>query len=54
MAPVTFTGVTRRYPDSDRAAVDQLDLEIADGEFLLLVGPPPQPSPVTGSVPLPN
>ncbi|MFD6860021.1 ABC transporter ATP-binding protein [Rhodococcus sp. NPDC060090] len=39
MAPVTFTGVTRRYPDSDRAAVDQLDLQIEDGEFLVLVGP---------------
>ncbi|OLL70980.1 Glycerol-3-phosphate ABC transporter, ATP-binding protein UgpC [Pseudonocardia sp. Ae168_Ps1] len=39
MAGVTYDAVTRRYPGSPRAAVDALDLEIADGEFLVLVGP---------------
>ncbi|GAB2739458.1 ABC transporter ATP-binding protein [Amycolatopsis magusensis] len=39
MAPVTYHHVTRRYPGSDQAAVDRLDLDIADGEFLVLVGP---------------
>ena len=39
MATVTFAGTTQRYPGSDRPAVDGLDLEIADGEFLVLVGP---------------
>ena len=27
------------YPGSDTPAVDRLDLEVADGEFLVLVGP---------------
>ncbi|MCQ4084003.1 sn-glycerol-3-phosphate ABC transporter ATP-binding protein UgpC [Streptomyces sp. RB6PN25] len=39
MATVTFDSATRIYPGSDRAAVDKLDIEIADGEFLVLVGP---------------
>ncbi|KQS66707.1 ABC transporter ATP-binding protein [Modestobacter sp. Leaf380] len=39
MAAVTFAQTTQRYPGSDRPAVDGLDLEIADGEFLVLVGP---------------
>ena len=39
MATVTFDKATRIYPGSDKAAVDQLDLEIQDGEFLVLVGP---------------
>ena len=39
MATVTFEGATRRYTAGARPAVDQLDLEIADGEFLVLVGP---------------
>ncbi len=39
MANVTFDKATRTYPGSDTPAVDQLDLEIADGEFLVLVGP---------------
>jgi multiple sugar transport system ATP-binding protein len=30
---------TRVYPGSERPAVDALDLDIADGEFLVLVGP---------------
>jgi len=39
MATVTFDKATRIYPGSTRPAVDQIDLEIADGEFLVLVGP---------------
>ncbi|MBV9026474.1 MAG: sn-glycerol-3-phosphate ABC transporter ATP-binding protein UgpC [Streptomycetaceae bacterium] len=39
MATVTFDNATRIYPNSDRAAVDKLNIEIADGEFLVLVGP---------------
>ena len=39
MASVRFESATRLYPGTDRAAVDELDLEIADGELLVLVGP---------------
>jgi multiple sugar transport system ATP-binding protein len=39
VAAVTFAGATRFYPGNDKAAVDTLDLEIADGELLVLVGP---------------
>ncbi|MEZ5380215.1 MAG: ABC transporter ATP-binding protein [Microthrixaceae bacterium] len=39
MATVTFNGATRFYPNTDRPAVAGLDLEIADGELLVLVGP---------------
>ncbi len=39
MSNVTFDGATRLYPGSDRPAVDRLDLEIQDGECLVLVGP---------------
>ncbi|MEU3506639.1 sn-glycerol-3-phosphate ABC transporter ATP-binding protein UgpC [Streptomyces longwoodensis] len=39
MATVTFDKATRIYPGSDKPAVDALDIEIADGEFLVLVGP---------------
>jgi multiple sugar transport system ATP-binding protein len=39
LATVTFEGASRVYPGSDVAAVDSLDLEIGDGEFLVLVGP---------------
>jgi multiple sugar transport system ATP-binding protein len=39
VATVTFTRATRRYPGSTHPAVDELELEIADGEFLVLVGP---------------
>src|SRR4029079_1149230 len=39
MATVTFDKATRLYPGADRPAVDRLDLDIADGEFLVLVGP---------------
>ena len=39
MASVTFEKATRLYPGSTRPAVDGIDLEVADGEFLVLVGP---------------
>ncbi|MDO5080454.1 ABC transporter ATP-binding protein [Buchananella hordeovulneris] len=39
MATVTYDKATRLYPGAERPAVDALDLEIADGEFLVLVGP---------------
>ncbi len=39
MATVTFDKATRVYRDGDRPAIDRLDLEIHDGEFLVLVGP---------------
>lgn len=39
MATVTFEQATRTYPGATHPSVDKLDLEIADGEFLVLVGP---------------
>ena len=39
MATVTFAKASRTYPGSKHPAVDALDLEINDGEFLVLVGP---------------
>jgi multiple sugar transport system ATP-binding protein len=39
MATVTFQEASRIYPGTDSPAVDRLDLEVGDGEFLVLVGP---------------
>lgn len=39
MAAVSFNDATRVYPGAERAAVDKLNLEIGDGEFMVLVGP---------------
>jgi multiple sugar transport system ATP-binding protein len=39
MATVKFDQATRVYPGNDRPSVDRLDIDIADGEFLVLVGP---------------
>jgi multiple sugar transport system ATP-binding protein len=39
MADVRFEEATRIYPGGDVPAVDRLDLDVADGEFLVLVGP---------------
>ncbi|MCE1173315.1 MAG: ATP-binding cassette domain-containing protein, partial [Propionibacteriales bacterium] len=39
MATVSFKQATRVYPGSDHPAVEALDLEIGDGEFMVLVGP---------------
>jgi multiple sugar transport system ATP-binding protein len=38
VASVTFDGVSKVYDNGFRA-VDDLDLEIEDGEFMVLVGP---------------
>ena len=39
MATVTYQNATRIYPGNPTPAVDALNLEIGDGEFLVLVGP---------------
>ena len=39
MASVTYDNATRIYPGATTPSVDKLNLEIADGEFLVLVGP---------------
>jgi multiple sugar transport system ATP-binding protein len=39
MATITYDRASRIFPGTPRPAVDSLNLEIADGEFLVLVGP---------------
>ena len=39
MATVTFEKAQRWYPGADVPAVPGIDLEIEDGEFMVLVGP---------------
>src|SRR5690625_140358 len=39
MATVTFDNASRVYPGQERPAVDSLDIEVGDSEFLVLVGP---------------
>ncbi len=39
MATVTFDKAQRWYPGADKPTVPGIDLEIADGEFMVLVGP---------------
>jgi len=39
MATVSFKSATRVYPGTEAPAVDKLNLEIEDGEFMVLVGP---------------
>src|ERR1700704_6266351 len=38
MAQITLNGVTKRYPDGTEA-VKHMDLDVGDGEFMILVGP---------------
>jgi multiple sugar transport system ATP-binding protein len=38
VATISFEHVTKRYPDGFEAVKD-LNLEIVDGEFMILVGP---------------
>ncbi|MEX0789182.1 MAG: ATP-binding cassette domain-containing protein, partial [Actinomycetota bacterium] len=38
MAEIVLEGATRQFPDGT-LGVDALDLQIADGEFMVLVGP---------------
>ena len=39
MATVSYRDATRHFPGAERPAVDHLNLEIGDGEFMVLVGP---------------
>ncbi|MBA2456603.1 MAG: sn-glycerol-3-phosphate ABC transporter ATP-binding protein UgpC [Nocardioidaceae bacterium] len=39
MAEVTYEQATCFYPGADVATIDKLDLDIKDGEFMVLVGP---------------
>ncbi|MUN62618.1 sn-glycerol-3-phosphate ABC transporter ATP-binding protein UgpC [Kocuria sediminis] len=39
MSAVRYANVTCQYPGAERPSVTELDLEVADGEFLVLVGP---------------
>jgi multiple sugar transport system ATP-binding protein len=39
VATVSFKDATRVYPGADKPSVDKLNLEIGDGEFMVLVGP---------------
>jgi len=39
LAEVRFVEASRIYPGTEVAAVNRLDLDIADGEFMVLVGP---------------
>ena len=39
MADVRYDSATRIYPGTETPAVDALDLQIEDGEFMVLVGP---------------
>lgn len=40
MASVTFERATRIYPGATRPAVDSVDLHVANGELMVLLGPP--------------
>ncbi|OBJ47026.1 ABC transporter ATP-binding protein [Mycobacterium sp. 1423905.2] len=39
MASVSFEEATRKYAAAERPALDRLNLEVGDGEFVVLVGP---------------
>ncbi|MDX6569805.1 MAG: multiple sugar transport system ATP-binding protein, partial [Gaiellales bacterium] len=39
MAEVRYDHASRIYPGTDTPAVDALQLDVADGEFMVLVGP---------------
>ena len=39
LAEVRYVQATRLYPGTDAPAVDALDLDVHDGEFMVLVGP---------------
>jgi multiple sugar transport system ATP-binding protein len=39
MARIELRGLSRRHPGADSAALKSLDLDVADGELLVLVGP---------------
>jgi len=37
--PIVLDGVTKRYPGTDSAAVDDIHLDVAPGDIVMLVGP---------------
>ncbi|MET0260797.1 MAG: ATP-binding cassette domain-containing protein, partial [Gaiellaceae bacterium] len=39
MAEVRYVQATKLYPGSSAPAVDALDLDVGDGELMVLVGP---------------
>lgn len=39
VAEIVLDGITKRYGSGDAPAVNALDLEINDGEFMVFVGP---------------
>src|SRR5690606_38164849 len=39
MASIRLERITKPFPGADAPAVDSVDLDIADGEFMILVGP---------------
>jgi len=39
MSELRLVGISKRYGDSGRPALDQLDLDVPSGEFVVLVGP---------------
>ena len=39
MAAITYDHATLQYPGAERPSVNDLSLEIPDGEFMVLVGP---------------
>lgn len=39
MASVSFEEATRQYAGTQRPALDRLNLDVGDGEFVVLVGP---------------
>src|SRR5947209_11869503 len=39
MSAIALSGVTKVYDDGDTTAVDGVDLEVAEGEFVVLLGP---------------
>jgi multiple sugar transport system ATP-binding protein len=39
MPAISLRGLTRRFPGAERAALSALDLDLEDGELLVLVGP---------------
>ena len=51
MASVTFQAATRTFAKADRPAVDALDLDVYDGEFLVVVATTPGGTATPGAVP---
>lgn len=39
MASIEFRNVTKKYGNSDKAVIDNINFEVRENEFLVLVGP---------------